>query len=61
MCVVEACFGLSIAGVFVSDVFPFPRTMPISPALQGPLCDMSVNVKTDRGFIGSSGNVGVYR
>ncbi len=34
--------------------------MPVSPALQGPLCEMSVNEKTVRGCIGSSGNVRVY-
>jgi hypothetical protein len=28
--------------------------------VQGPWCDESANVKTVRGCIGSSGNVGVY-
>jgi hypothetical protein len=37
------------------------RTIPVSPGMQDPWCDESASVKTDRGCIGSSGNVRVGR
>ncbi len=43
------------------ECFPFPPNYASLPCIsKGPLCEMSVNEKTVRGFIGSSGNVRVY-
>ncbi len=65
VCIKDVCsWGLfrpeHSGGICVGCV-PFPSNYASLPCMQGPWCDMSVNVKTDRGFIGSSGNVGVYR
>ncbi len=43
MCVVEACFGLSIAGVTCVGCVPFPSNYASLPCMQGPWCDMSAN------------------
>jgi hypothetical protein len=51
--------GPEHSGRLVMECFPFPPNYA-SPPLQGPLCEMSVNEKTVRGCIGSSGNVRVY-
>jgi hypothetical protein len=43
MCVVEACFGLSIAGVTCVGCVPIPSNYASLPCMQGPWCEMSVN------------------